>query len=184
MALPTFTAGRRVRASELNAIVNGLRPLHAHKTADQPINSASPGGGTTLTNDTHLFVSVAANTTYRVFVALEAKEGASQVTDLKVAFTMPTLAVLDVVGRGPHTAWNASPGNLETEWAALQNQTTSPTGTFLWGTTTQAFSYEVNGLLRVGSNAGTFRLQWAQILANAANLTMLSGSTMDLFPVA
>jgi hypothetical protein len=173
-----FSAGQNLTAADLIKIL----PFGPTKQTDQTLNNGG-GVGTTLQNDTELLASVSANISYKVLLDLIAKEAASQVTDIKIAFTMPTGCILDMLGGGPHTSWNASSANLEAEWAALQAQTTSPTSTFAFGTNTVPFTYRMTGQLRVGSTAGTFRVQWAQNTANAANLTVMAGSTLTLIPI-
>lgn len=177
--MAAFSAGQTLTAADLNRIL----PVWAIKQTDENWNSASGGGGTTLQNDNELVVVGAANTSYKVFLDVWAKEAASQVTDIKFAFTQPSGCVLSIGGPGPHTAWNASAGALEIEWAALQNQTATTTSTLSYGTTVTAFIYRMTGTWRVGGTGGSLQLQWAQVLANAANLTVMAESSMAIIPL-
>lgn len=175
----TFYALQKLRASTLEQLVGKL----VRKGADESVSSGS--SGTTMQDDNELFVTVAANTTYAVSVTVLAIEaGGIGVTDIKIAWTMPAGCTLDLAVTAPHIDYNASAGNVEIEWAGWQNETSSPTSSKNFGTTNSAsFSYKFDGSLVVGSTGGTFRMQWAQRVGNAANLTVRAGSRMWLQPI-
>jgi hypothetical protein len=181
----TFYAGNRVTGAQLQALVtqiDRLTPLTAFKTTDESVNNG--GTGTTLQNDDVLFCAVTANTNYRVDFSLLYTEAAGTGIDLKCAWTMPTGSRLDLGVAGPSTAWTGAAAALEAEWSAWQNQTTSPTGTISFGTTNAAaFSMQASGSLRVGSTAGTFQFQWAQLNSSASNVTVKAGSVLTLTPL-
>lgn len=173
-----FYALQKLRASDLNAILAKGKT----KTSDESVNSGSTG--TTLHDDNTLFVAVSANVTYQVTVDLLASEAAGTGIDIKMAWTFPTGAILDLAVTAVHEAWVATAGSaLEAEWAGWQNETSSPSSTKTFGTFTTVFSYRFGGRLRVGSTAGTLQLQWAQKNSSASNLTMESGSSITLLPV-
>jgi hypothetical protein len=177
--MTVFYALQKLRASTLEQLVGKL----VRKGTDESVNSGS--SGTTLQDDNELFETVVANTTYAVTVTVLAIEaGGIGVTDLKIAWTMPTGCTLDLAVTAPHIDWNAAAGAVEIEWAGWQNETSSPTSSKNFGTTNSAsFSYKFDGSLQVGSTGGTFRMQWAQRVANPANLTVRAGSRMWLQPI-
>jgi hypothetical protein len=185
LSLPTFPAGGKIRASQLTQLVTALgilAPIFVVKPTDENWNSGSGGGGTTLHNDSALFASVAANTSYWVDLALEAIEAAGTSIDIKAGWTFPTGARIDFAAAAPHLNWSSGAGTaLEVEWSSWQGETTSPSTTKQWGTVNGvAFSYHVRGVLRVGANSGTLQFQWAQNAASASNLTVKAGSTLKL----
>lgn len=173
MALP-FYALQKLRASDLLKMLSRSKV----KITDEPLTST-----TTLQDDDELFVSVDANVTYAVDVKLLALEASGNGADIKFAWTFPTGCILDLPVVGAHESWVASAGAaLETEWAGWQNETASPTSSKTFGTHTTAFSYHMRGTLRVGSAAGTFRLQWAPKNNVVSTVTLKSGSSIELRP--
>lgn len=185
MALSTLAAGAKLRASDVNTIINQINNSavkSALKATDENVSSATTG--TTLHNDTALFLTVAANTNYKLDLALLMVDAAGTGIDVKAAWTMPTSCKLDAAVASPHANWVSPAGSAnEIEWAGWQNETSSPTATKNWGSNNVAFSYHVRGLLRVGATAGTLQFQWAQGNSSASNLTMKSGSLLTLTPL-
>lgn len=177
--MAAFSAGQILHASDLIRVL----PVFAIKAADEAVNNA--GTGTTLQNDNELLAAVTASTNYKVDLHLLATEAAGTGIDIKVAWTFPSGCLLDLAVVAPQAGWQNPIGtNLETEWAAWQGVTTSPSSSITFGTTNAAtFSYHVRGALRVGGTAGTLQLQWAQANASASNLTVKSGSSLVLTPL-
>jgi len=174
MATQYFYAFQKWRASDANKIL----PRSKVKAADENVISS-----TTLQNDDELFISVDANITYAIDARIIVIEASGNAIDWKCAWTYPSGALFDMAVVAPHTAWNASAANVEIEWAAWQNETSSPSSSKNFGTATTAFSYHFRGVLRVGATAGTFQLQWAQANSTAANVTVKSGSSLTLTPL-
>lgn len=162
-----FTAGQVPTAGE----VDDLATLFAYKTADESV-----GSSTTVQDDDHLFVTVAANSIYRVFAHLI--YSARSDTDIKYGWVGPTGAAL---------RWNA---------IAQDSANTGLTGTTYWGSdditqlghtaggagaenTTYMGSW-VWGILRTAGTAGTFKLQWAQSVSNATSTIMRADSWLSL----
>jgi len=176
--MAAFSAGQTLTAANLIAIL----PLFAIKSVDESVNSGSTG--TTLQNDDALFVTVSANTNYKVDLALLVVDGAGTGIDMKAAWTMPSSCKFDAAVTAPHANWVSPAGAAnEVEWAGWQNETSTTTSTKNWGTNNISFSYHVRGLLRVGANSGTFQFQWAQGNSSASNLTVKSGSLLTLTPL-
>lgn len=176
--MTAFAAGQILHASDLIRIL----PVWVIKAADESVNSGSTG--TTLQNDNELLAAVSASTNYRVDFALLATEAASNVIDIKCAWTMPSGCTLDLAVVGPHTAWTGAAANQEVEFGGWQNETSSPTSTKNFGTGSGVnLSYHFRGTLRVGGSSGTFQFQWAQANSNASNLTVKAGSSLTLTPL-
>jgi hypothetical protein len=175
----TFGAGSTLTA----AMLNNAFPTGWIKQTNESVNSG--GSGTTLQGDDELNIPILASTNYKVDAHILAIEAAGNAIDMKIAWGMPSGCILDLAVVAPHTQWPAPvAGNLETEWAAWQNETAVLTGSKNFGTTNGVggFSYHFRGTLRVGTTAGFFRLWWAQVNASASNLTVESGSSIVLTP--
>lgn len=174
----TFYALQKVRASKLNELV----PLLVRKGTDEPVSTATTG--TTLQDDNELFITGVAGVTYGLSIAILAIEAIGTGIDIKIAWTQPTGCTLDLAVAAPHTAWNASSGALETEWASWSGETGSPTSSINFGTTNSAkFGYHFDGAWQVGSTGGVLRLQWAQVNPSASNLTVKAGSIIKATPI-
>lgn len=174
-----FGAGQVLAAADLNAVM----PVWWIKAVDENLNNGG-GAGTILQGDDELNLPVVANTTYKVDALVIAIEAAGSGIDLKVAWSQPALCILDLGPAAPHVQWPApAAGNLEVEWNAWKGETAVLTASRSFGTNnTVPFSYHFRGSLRVGANAGFFRLQWAQANASASNLTVQAGSSIFLTP--
>lgn len=174
----TFYALQKWRASAANQLL----PLLVRKGADEPVTNATTG--TTLQDDNELFVTVAANVTYAVDIAVIAVEAAGTGIDIKMAWTFPANCTLDLATVAPHTAWTGVAAALEVEWASWTGETSSPSSSKSFGSNNVAsFGYHFHGSLQVGATGGTFRLQWAQVNASASALTVKAGSRMWLQPI-
>jgi hypothetical protein len=174
--LAAFSAGQKLTAAALIAIL----PVPAIKTADESLASS-----TTLQNDNELVCVGAANTNYKVDLALLATEATGTGIDIKLAFTQPTGCVLDLAVVAPHLGWVSSAGaQLEVEWAGWQAETGTTTSAKSFGTLNGVnFSYHFRGTWRVGSTAGSLQLQWAQNTSAGGNLTVKSGSSLIITPL-
>jgi hypothetical protein len=172
-----FSAGQTLTAANLIAIL----PIPVIKGADESVTNA--GTGTTLQNDNELLAAVTANTNYKIDLVLLVVEAAGTGIDIKVAWTQPAGCVLDLGPVAPHASW-VSAAALEVEWAAWQAETGTTTASKSFGSTNSAtFAYHFRGTLRVGSTAGTFQLQWAQVNGSASALTVKAGSSLILTPL-
>ena len=171
-------AGTTLTAAKLQALIAEVRPLYVRKTADQTITSS-----TTLTNDTHLFIPMAANTTYKLSGLLR-YTCASVTPDLKIAFTIPTGTTGTAFGAGGGTNVTGQEGSISLY---------SPTGSagsiaaIHYGTNNSSgfpVGIALNGTIRTGGTAGNLQLQWAQVTSDANGITMLIDSDLELRKVA
>lgn len=155
--------------------------LFARKTADEQVTSS-----TTLQDDNHLTLSVAANSVYTFELMLMASTAASDITgDIKVGFTFPSAATCHFTGQGPHNSdlSGGSSSSANGEWIARPSATSGST-TIPYGMSGVALGIIIKGLLITGANAGSLTLQWAQNTSDSDTLTMLSGSWMRAMRVA
>lgn len=147
--------------------------LFARKTASQSISNS-----TTIQDDTHLQLSVAASATYRL-EGLLIFNGASG-ANLKMGWSAPTGSTLDWTAAGQNTTATTSVGSIITNAQTLSS-TAYQLGTIGTGTNMVAI---VRGLLITSTTAGTFKLQWAQSTANATATTMVTNANISLQRVA
>lgn len=150
----TFTAGQILTADELNA---ALPIAPAVKTADETVTSS-----TTLQNDDHLFVSVAANTTY--LLELDFVFSANASGDLKTTFTVPS----------------GTTGSLNMTSDAGTSTGVSMTSTAVWDGTGTDEQARIFGRVVTSSTAGTVRLQWAQNASFGTGTIIRNGSFLRI----
>jgi hypothetical protein len=166
-----LAAGAKLRASVLAALITEVRPVFARKPADEQITN------NTLQNDDHLALAVAANTVYALSGWLVVNS-TSEAPDFKVAFTFPTDAVISYSARGLiASASGTTAAAIET--VAKMDQT-SPSASIASGVVNDTHSIRIDGLLVVGSTAGTLQLQWAQANTNATATTVKKNSWIRL----
>lgn len=160
LCVSDFLALQELKAAELNAHF----PLFARKTADETVNNSA-----TLQNDNHLFLSVAASTTYELTGLLVYTSGATP--DFKFGWTFPSgltmrYTVLATVG-GTFGTY----GQVQTAVPAIDGAGSELT-------------VPIMGIVIVSSTAGTLQLQWAQNTANASDTKLHTNSYISLMPVA
>ncbi len=149
-------------------------PLFAYKTADEAVTSS-----TTMQNDDHLVLAVAASTVYllEAFLVYDA----STASDLEVQWSTPA---------GTTGSWH--PGNVGAAAASSSSPIISlyrniGQSSTLGGIGTGAGNIlvsNVRGLVAVSTTAGNFRLQWAQTTSGATASTIYANSWLRLTPVA
>lgn len=169
MAAPVFSTGDVPTAAQVNTWFVNI--LFARKTADETISSS-----TTLQNDDHLFVSVAANTVYDV--TLEMRELSQPGDDFKLGFTMPASATFTGALRGPATS--------ATGFSGAETQSIEFTGgpLAIGGVAGVNLPISVRGLLITAGTAGTLQIQWAQNSSSASGTTVKANSYLLLRQVA
>lgn len=138
-------------------------PIMAIKTADETSGLST----TTLQNDDHLFVSVAASTKYNVTGwIMTSATGASP--DLKLNYTYPAGATFIRTDWGPATTSTVVADTIDTSPAT--------TGDSARGSGSTRSIY-IQGELTVGVTAGTFRVQWAPNVSDGANTVTVKASS-------
>lgn len=169
MAIPTWTSGQVLTASDVNT---WFVPLAAVKTSNESVTSS-----TTLQNDDELFVSVTTNSSYLVHCMIFC-DGAST-GDIKIQFTGPAGATLSGVVNGL-TLGAASASDDQV--ASIDLATAKSFGLQGGAGTTRPLS--VLATLVVGGTSGTFRLQWAQDTSDATATRVMTGSHLVLFRIS
>lgn len=166
-ALGNLLAGQRLTAAE----VQGVAPLAAWKAADQSVTSS-----TTLVNDTALFLSLAANATYKFDLALLYKGAATGTADLKPAWTVPSGCVIAAITGGVNTG-------LGSVWGTMTQSTVNPAA-FGTNGTSLPLSLIVSGTVTTSSTPGIMQFQWAQNTSNATPTTVMAGSSLAAWQIA
>lgn len=156
--MPVY-AGTRITASGINNIAG----LYAPKTSDQSLAS-----NTTLQNDTALFVTLAANTSYDFALRLIYQGAATGTGDLKWGYTVPAGTTFNA-----YSVTIANPLGVAVQFnnqSTVQFTATNGTGAPLaaW----------VEGFLTTSSTPGTFQITWAQNSSNATATTVKIGSRL------
>jgi hypothetical protein len=152
--------------ADLVGNMNALMHPIADKTSDQSIASS-----TTLTNDTELAVTVAANEIWAFEWVLMI--AANVTANAKIAFTFPTGGTLALTGSGSDAAGTFT--------RFRQSSTTTPTtASTISGTAFYAVpdATVLQGTFVNGGTGGTLQLQWAQNTSNASATIMKRGSAV------
>lgn len=160
MPYPTWAAGQRVTA----ALLTAAQPALIYKTADESVTSS-----TTLQNDDHLFVAVAANATYAIDCWLNFL--ANSPPDIKADWTIPAGATMNWAALGTGTA------NYSDHDASIVSHNVARGGK---GNPGVPQSMNARGYLITGGTAGTLQLRWAQNTSNASATVLRAGSWIRL----
>jgi len=116
----------------------------------------------TIQDDNELSLAVEANSVYRVFGRLMFTTGTSTTPDAKFGFTYPSGATASLNRISlVTTATTAAEVNWGTRHQESSPSTALPLGVISTGNIPVS-PVIVVGVLRVGANAGTLQLQWAQ----------------------
>lgn len=168
MPIKDWVDGDRPPASDLNRYP--LQQVHIIKTADESVTSS-----TTMQDDNHLFVTVAAGADYWVQVYLT-YEG-DLAGDLKVGWSGPSGATLDWMSDSLSSAVTDTNcrGIVSRSLQAISS--TPAPGALGAGILAVAVP---RGILRVGVNAGTLQLRWAQLASSATPTIVKAGSLLRL----
>ncbi|WP_354643854.1 hypothetical protein [Kitasatospora camelliae] len=155
-----------------NLTVSGIGQTQAvTKSATQSVTSS-----TTLVNDTHLLLPVAANAEYHLegFVVYD---GAFSAGDFKCDWSLPASASMLWAGNGMSTG---AGGGLTANTQA--SGTTVAFGTY--GAGPPYTSLSVRGRIVTAGTAGNAQFKWAQNSSNATATRVLAGSWIRLIRVA
>lgn len=148
--------------------------LFARKTADQTVNNS-----TTLVDDTHLTVPVAASAVYDVDGLLF--YSAATAADLKMQFIAPTGAVFSWVLLAQGSGATATSQFGSPDFTARLQAANAVAGGINVGTKT---TVPFRGVLVMSTTAGAFKLQWAQFVADATDTVVYTHSYLNLRRVA
>jgi hypothetical protein len=152
----TYYSIGAITAAQIEATV----PRIGLKTSTQTLIST-----TTLTSDSQLFVTVAANTNYVFTGRFLYTSGTTP--DIKFGFVYPALATATYTLYGVASGGAFGPFHqTETSVAALEGAT--------------ATACTMTGTWMIGANSGTVQLQWAQNTNTASNTQVLAGSFIRL----
>lgn len=161
-ALQAYVDGVVIPASQLAQ----RDPLFAYKAGDQTLNNVGA-----LTNDSALFVNLAANATYRL--SLLALQNSGATPGFKFAFTLPTGAT-----------WNFGYFDCGSSGANRQFGVVGVGGT---GGVTGAGAdsvVKIEATIVTAGTAGPAQFQWCQSTANASNTIVRAGSSLLATQVA
>lgn len=126
----------------------------------------------TLSDDSTLTFSVAANKTYIIRICVQVQSTAA--ADFKAKFNGPASPTLFTYQLIKNT-------DITTDAFGIQFADTSYTAATFTFVETSNFNgtFTFNGVLQNGANAGTFAFQWAQNTSNASNTTVKAGSYIE-----
>jgi hypothetical protein len=158
-----------------NLTVQGVNQvLRARKTADTQISS-----NTTVSDDPHLTIAVAANTVYELtgvlFISSTVTTG-----DFKMDINGPSGVAGNWTVIGPSTGSTTDPDTVRTIATAIG------TGTRSYGipTTGTIYGLELKGMVETSATAGNITVQWAQATSDPASTNLKIYSWMSLTKVA
>ncbi|KUN03139.1 hypothetical protein AQI95_24580 [Streptomyces yokosukanensis] len=181
-AYPTPLAGQRLTASLLRSMqVQCLR-----KTSD-----TSRSATTTQAADPHLQMDVVAGGVYTVWGWL--KYDALAAADITIGFSYPTGGLGEWVGAGAGTTVTSATGGGGTQQDAVSTwgynvrlESTDVTATRTYGGlgVGNTLTIAMNATFRIGSNAGTLALTWAQASSSATATTVYTDSWLNVLRVA
>lgn len=156
-----------------SAIRDNFRAVGPHtmlmKTANQVVNNSS-----TLVNDTHLVLPVAANEVWKFELSLIITSNAT--ADFKMGWSVPSGTTMRWA---PLRFGSSSDWMLDSSGAAGQTALITESGTHGFNTPTTEFGLAVRGFIFVSTTAGNVNFQWAQNFATAVNTTVGRGSCME-----
>ncbi|BCM70850.1 hypothetical protein ACWDUC_14015 [Streptomyces tricolor] len=183
-AYPTPLAGQRITAT----LLRSMQPLVARKTAD-----TQRAATTTTTADPHLTFDVAAGAVYIMDGII--KYDGPAAADLNLDWSAPTGSLGEWYGWGaghsPVISWNNTPAMVTDSQQARgypirteTNDITSARSFGCLGTGGTPLTVALWGTLRVGSTAGTYSLDWAQLVSDATAVTLYTDSWIRLQRIA
>jgi hypothetical protein len=167
-----FTAGQILTAAALNELV-----LYVEKTTGQNVTNSA-----TFVNDNELFLPVSANAVYTFECIVVGSSAANAAGDLKLTFSGPTGCEISGTVQGPNNVALASGSSADGEYVFRNSLTDA---SFIpVGVSTSANGIILTGRITTGGTAGTMRLRWAQLAANANATTVGARSYLRLLRVA
>jgi len=171
VAWTTFpSAGSKLRASVLQALISEIRPTGARKTANETVNNSN-----TPQNDDELFVTVAASTLYTTKGLLIFTSGTTP--DFRWTWSLPSGASHSTNVKIFSRSLAAPSQMVDTRTFITGNSGADGLGTTL---SSQGQIIEFTGYILTGANAGTAQLQWSQNTANVSDTILYAGSYIEL----
>lgn len=164
-------AGRIYAGSRLTAaMVQAVAPLSAYKSQVEIVTSS-----TVLQNDDALLLpELQADAVYMFICVLGYNGGTLGSSDIKLAWLLPSGAVMSYALYGNTTSGAATNGYWETQTsipALGTNGTGTPIGAVMAGT------------VATSATPGAMQLQWAQHTSSATPTTVLQGSVLGAWQV-
>ena len=148
--------------------LNGTTTLTAYKSADQSIVSS-----TTLTNDTHLVLSLESNSKYTLDGTI-LSVSSSATPDMKIAFIVPSSSNMSIGFIAASLGVTRLAGVLEVSGTASSS---------IPHTVNVAVANHIGGYIETGNTAGVLQFQFAQNSVNAVATTAKKGSWIKLTKV-
>ncbi len=162
------SAGSKLRATILSALVTEVRPKYIRKTADETVNNSAA-----LQADDQLILAVSASTTYRFLLRLIVNTNAT--ADFKMLFTFPS---------GTGMSWDIFVGsNPDTAAAGLQGPFTDATTAAVSGVAADQ-TLHITGFIITSTTAGNMGLTWAQNAANVSDTKVKTNSYWEIWQVS
>lgn len=158
MPYPTWSAGQRVTAAQLAAML----PTVVVKAADEAVTSS-----TTLQDDNHLILALEANATYTVEGVLF-YDGQFNAGNLKLTWSLPS---------GATFLWGVSaPATGGAAAFASQAVTTGNLSVGTYGTGGSKTTCRISATVVTSGTAGSMTLRWAQDASHATATTIYAKS--------
>lgn len=175
---PTFAGGQRITAS----LLRSMQPMTARKTSD-----TSRSATTTTTPDPHLQFDVVAGAVYVWSGWI--KYDSDTTGDLVIDFTAPVNALGEWFNLGtgnPPTGASATPTlRVDTQGVSgymIRTETNDVAQSRSFGGlgVGATLGVSIGGVLRMGSTAGTWTLDWAQGASSATATTLYTDSFITM----
>lgn len=177
MPMPIFTAGRKLRASELKAIADQVDALTSSYFEEARKTALTSRASTTVqAADPHLTIPLPASTVWHFSAVLLVSSAANAAGDLAFQFTAPAGATLDVGHLALHDS--LASGSSGTAEGAGVGGSGSPSLLMAAGASTTVTTVQVEGRIVFGVTAGSLTLTWAQLASNANATTLNVGSKL------
>lgn len=179
MAFTTIpSAGAKLRASVLSALITEVRPISAVKTVD-----TSRASDATRTADPDLTISLPANSTWAFTFTLILTSAANAAGDFTGEIQFPASAV---VMDGVHGLVDTLASGRSADLLAhgFTRDSSSPTPQFDIGCSTLATAVMIQGRIELGATAGSLLLAWGQLASNGNATVLQDGSTLHAVRLA
>lgn len=173
MAFTTIpSAGAKLRASVLSALITEVRPVAAFKTTDTSRSSTI-----TRTADPDLTIALPANSEWDFHCVLIIETAASAAGDFSGEWDYPANAN---VSYGVIALVDTLAGGLSADAYSrgLARDATAPTTQFDVGVSTSRNAVLISGRIVLGATAGSLTLNWAQLSSNANATVLQDGSRL------